>query len=60
LRKTGYRNFIGVLRILYKARHRVGRVKLEKARNEIDEEKPFADKQWLLEKIAELEKRRWL
>jgi len=57
-RKTGYHNFITILMVLYRIRHREGARTLEWAVEQLEKQEVNSDKRWLLEKIEELKGRK--
>jgi len=57
-KRRGYKNFVQILIYLYRLLHQEGKMTLKRIKEKLDEQKVNEDKQWLLEKIAELEKRR--
>lgn len=57
-RKMSYKNFIEILRLIYKIRHRDGKVTIERVETKLSKQKVFADKKWLLEKITELKQKK--
>lgn len=57
--KKSYKNFIQILTYLYRIRHRATKMNLQRVKDKLAAQKFNNDRQWLLEKIAELEKRRY-
>jgi len=56
--KTMYKTFIRIFYNLYRIKHRVGTIKLDKLKDRIENAEFISNKLWLLEKIEELEKRK--
>jgi len=56
--KKSYENFAQILIYLYRILHGVGKIILESVKERLDKQEVNADKQWLREKLAELEKRK--
>jgi len=56
--KIMYKTFIRIFYNLYRIKHQVATVKLEKLKDQIDNAEFISNKLWLLEKIAELEGRK--
>jgi len=54
-RKKAYKNFIQILIHLYRIRHGVTKMTLERLVEKLEEKDIISDKKWLLEKISELE-----
>jgi len=52
--KKVYKNTIRIFYNLYRTKHRVGKITLEKLKTQIEEAEYIASKAWLLEKIEEL------
>jgi len=57
-RKKAYKTFIRLLINLYRVRHHEGKMTLESIKNKLEKAEFISDKNWLLEKIQELEKKR--
>ena len=53
--RTSHKNFIRLLINLYRVRHRATKMTLKSLRNKIITQDAISDKNWLLEKIGELE-----
>jgi len=56
--KTMFKTFIRIFYNLYRIKHRVGKIGLDKLKDRIDNAEFISNKLWLLEKIAELEGRK--
>jgi len=52
--KKGLKNFIQILINLYRIRHKATKMTKERLKEKLERQKVNTDKQWLLEKIAEL------
>lgn len=52
--KTGYKNFVRLLINLYKVRHQVGKVTIEKLEVKIESQQLISDKTWLIRMVVEL------
>ncbi len=55
--KKAYKNFVRILINIYNMRHGVGKMTPEKIRRKLEKLEYVSDKQWLLKKIEELEKK---
>lgn len=53
--RKAYKNFIQALINLYRVRHKATKITLERVKEKLEKFEVFTDKQWLIEKIGELE-----
>lgn len=53
--RKAYKNFIQALINLYRVRHQATKITLERVKEKLEKFEVFTDKQWLMEKIGELE-----
>lgn len=55
-RKKEYQNFIRIFINLYRIRHQASKMTVQRLRKKLEQQQANSDKQWLLEKIDELER----